>query len=67
MLYIETKRALEGKKMIDNAIANIPNRTKIHQPYSDITDIDAFFNEFFKGYYYTQSKLEENIVQSSWS
>ena len=58
LLYLEIGREIEGKKMIQCALANI--RKIYGENYSsfDITDINEFFYEFFKGTHITWPNLE---------
>jgi hypothetical protein len=58
-LYLEAGREVEGRKMIQHALANVRKVYEINKDsVYDITDINRFFNEFFIGTYITQSKLE---------
>jgi hypothetical protein len=41
------------------ALANIRKFYKTHDTYLAITDVNLFFDEFFKGYSTTQANLEK--------
>ena len=57
-LYLKIGREVEGKKMIRCALANV--RKIYGENYSsfDVTDINEFFYEFFKGTHITPPNLE---------
>lgn len=58
-LYLEKGREIEGKKMIQYALANVRKIYEINKDsVYDITDINRFFNEFFIGTHITQSNFE---------
>lgn len=59
ILYLETDREAEGKKMIQYALANVRKIYEINKDFVyDITDLNRFFNEFFIGTHITQPNLE---------
>lgn len=57
-LYLETGNKTKGKKMIRCALANIREIYGENYSLSDVTDINKFFDEFFKGTYITPPNLE---------
>lgn len=61
-LYIKNGNYNEAAKMIYHAIENVSNVCKNNNNVSDLTDIDSFFDEFFKGYSYTQDELQKYIT-----
>ena len=60
-LYFKQGRGFEAKEMIYHALKNIRNVYRSDNYVSDITDVDRFFNEYFKGYSYTQAELENML------
>lgn len=63
-LYLKRGNLIQAKNIFNLAIANIHNVSKNNDLSSDVTDIDSFFDEFFKGYSYTETRLEEYIKNS---
>lgn len=58
-LYLETGRITEGKKMINCALANTQNIYRENYFSFGITDINEFFNEFFRGTHTIRENLED--------
>ena len=59
-LYFKKGKALESNEMIQVALKNIQKIYKTND-FVDITDIDSFFDEFFKGIGITEENLR--IIQ----
>lgn len=57
-LYLEIDREIEGKKMIRCALANVQKIYGENYDSFDITDINEFFNEFYKSTHITRPNLE---------
>jgi hypothetical protein len=56
--YLNIGKKVEGKKMIQIALNNIQKIYADDDLVNDITDVDAFFNEFFKGICITQENFQ---------
>jgi len=57
-LYLKTGRQIEGKKMIRYALANVRKIYGENYFSLDVTDINEFFDQCFRGTHITQPNLE---------
>lgn len=55
-LYLKIGKNVEGKNMIHLAIKNV-QKIYSDDDFMDVTDINSFFDEFFKGIYITPENL----------
>jgi tetratricopeptide (TPR) repeat protein len=58
MLYMQNGQIIKGKKLIKIALKNITHIYGENYHSTDITSVEEFFNEFYKGTYITRPNLE---------